>query len=124
MTCYGGMDVSARDGHVCVIDEARSRLVQQQGRTELSGLLRRLEPATASWPIVVESPCTGYGLVAGLQEADDDVGVAQTRGRSMITGAKVKTDRRDAWALATRLNAGMIPQASISPKDTLPSRCN
>jgi transposase len=40
----------------------------------------------------------------------------------MITGAKVKTDRRDAFALAKRLKAGMIPKASLYPKDARPIR--
>jgi transposase len=35
----------------------------------------------------------------------------------MITGAKVKTDRRDAFALAKLLRAGVIPEAYIYPKE-------
>lgn len=40
----------------------------------------------------------------------------------MLTGAKVKPDRRDALALAKLLKAGMIPQAYIYPKETRPIR--
>jgi hypothetical protein len=40
----------------------------------------------------------------------------------MITQAKVKTDRRDALALAKLLRAGLIPQAYIYPASTRPVR--
>jgi transposase len=45
-----------------------------------------------------------------------------TLGLQMITGAKVKTDRRDAYALARLLRAGMIPEAFIYPVETRPIR--
>jgi len=39
----------------------------------------------------------------------------------MITGAKVKTDPRDAFALAKPLKAGVIPKAYIYPRRPAPS---
>jgi transposase len=122
MTFDCGMDLSARDGHVCVIDEDLSCLVQQKVRNDLPALLRLIEPFTGSLQIVVESTFNGDWLVEGLQEAGYDVCLAHTLGLYMITGAKVKTDRRDALALAKLLKAGMIPQAYIYPKETRPIR--
>jgi transposase len=40
----------------------------------------------------------------------------------MITYAKVKTDRRDAFTLANLLRAGVIPKAYIYPAETRPVR--
>jgi transposase len=40
----------------------------------------------------------------------------------MITGAKVKTDRRDAFSLARLLRLDAVPEAYIYPKDTRPIR--
>ncbi len=122
MTFYCGMDLSARDCQVCVIDEDLSCLVQQKVRNELPSILRLIEPFKASLQIVVESTFNWYWLVDGLQEAGYDVCLAHTLGLYMITGAKVKTDRRDALALAKLLKAGMIPKAYIYPKDTRPIR--
>ena len=48
--------------------------------------------------IVVESTFNWYWLVDGLQEAGYKVRLAHTLGLYMITGAKVKTDKRDALA--------------------------
>jgi transposase len=106
-----GMDLSTRDCHVGVIDENLSGLVQQQVRHELAGILRLIEPFNARLHLGVERTCNWDWLVDGLQEAGDDVCLAHTLGLSMITGAKVKTDRRDALALAKLLKAGMIPKA-------------
>ena len=117
-----GMDLRARACHVGVIDEARSLLVQHKGRNERAGILRRLEPFNASLHIVVESTFTWYWLVDGLQEAGSDVCLAQTLGLSLITGAPGNTARRDAWAVATLLKAGMIPRASLYPHETRPLR--
>jgi transposase len=122
MPCYGGMDVSASDGPVCVIDDNLSLLVPQKVRNELPSLITLIEPFTDTLQSVVESPFKWSWLVDGLQEAGSEVCLAQTLGLYRITGAKVKTERRDAWAWATRLKAGMIPQASSSPQATRPIR--
>ena len=52
----------------------------------------------------------------GLQEAGYDVRLAHTLGLHMITGAKVKTDRRDAYKQTKLLRMGEIPEAYIYPK--------
>jgi transposase len=122
MTFYCGMDLSARACHVCVIDEDLSLLVQQKVRYARSGMLRRSEPFKASLQIVVESTFHWSWLVDGLPEAGDDVCLAHPLGLTMIAGAKVKTARRDALALAKLLKASMIPKAYLYPKDTRPIR--
>jgi transposase len=122
MAFYCGMDLSARDCQVCVIDEDLSPLVQEKVRNELPRIIRLIEPFKETLQIVVESTFNWYWLVDGLQGAGYQVCLAHTLGLYMITGAKVKTDRRDALALAKLLKAGMIPKAYIYPKDTRPIR--
>ena len=80
MTFYCGMDLSARDCQVCVIDEDLSCLVQQKVRNDLPALLRLIEPFTGSLQIVVESTFNWDWLVDGLQEAGYDVCLAHTLG--------------------------------------------
>jgi transposase len=122
MKFYCGMDLSARDCQVCVIDDNLSLLVQQKVRNELPSIITLIEPFKETLQIVVESTFNWYWLVDGLQEAGYEVCLAHTLGLYMITGAKVKTDRRDALALAKLLKAGMIPKAYIYPKATRPIR--
>jgi len=113
---YGGIDLSARDSQVCVIDAEHTRHVEQKVPNVLDDIDRLLAPYKAHLKIVVESTFNWYWLIDGLQERGYEVCLAHTLGLYMITGAKVKTDRRDAFALAKLLSAKMIPEAYIYPK--------
>ena len=48
MKFYCGIDLSARDCHVCVIDEHLKVMVQQKLRNELTKIVKLLEPYKAS----------------------------------------------------------------------------
>ena len=122
MQFYCGIDLSARTSQVYVIDEEISVLVQKKVRNELHEIIKLIEPYKDSLQTVVESTFNWYWLVDGLQEAGFDVLLAHPYGLYMITGAKVKTDRRDAFALAKLLRAGVIPEAYIYPKEHRPVR--
>jgi len=119
---YCGIDLSASTSHPCVVDEALSIQLQQKTANELHGIVHLLDPFKPNLQIVVESTFNWYWLVDGLQPAGFDVCLAHTLGLSMITAAKVKTDRRDAFTLAKLLRAGVIPKAYIYPAKTRPLR--
>jgi hypothetical protein len=90
------MDLSARDCPVWVIKADLACLLQQQVRHERPRILRLSEPCNAGLQIVVESTFLWSWFVDGLQEAGYHVCLAHTLGPSMLTGATVNTDRRDA----------------------------
>ena len=117
MQFYCGIDLSSRSSQVCVVDERISVLVQQKAPNELPRIIELIEPYKENLETVVESSFNWYWLVDGLQEEGFDVCLAHPLGLCMITGAKVKTDRRDAFALAKLLRAGVIPEAYIYPKE-------
>lgn len=118
MKLYCGIDLSARHSQVCVIDEDLSILVQEKVRNELPRILSLIEPYKETLETVVESSFNWYWLVDSLQDEGFDVCLAHPHGLYMITGAKVKTDRRDAFALAKLLRVSAIPKAYIYPKET------
>ncbi len=122
MIFYCGIDLSAGDSHLCVLDENLSIHLQQKAANELTSIANLLEPFKPHLQIVVESTFNSYWLVDGLQEPGFDVSLAHTLGLAMITQAKVKTDRRDAFTLAKLLRAGVIPKAYIYPSTTRPVR--
>src|SRR5258708_9732737 len=122
MKFYCGIDLSARDCHVCVIDEQLKVVVQQKLRNELPKICQLLEPYQGNLKIVGESTFTWYWLIDGLQVAIFEVVLAHPLGLYLITGAKVKTDRRDAYALAKLLLVGAVPAAYIYPVETRPVR--
>jgi transposase len=119
---YCGIDLSARDSHLCVIDESLSIHLQQKAANELPRIARLLEPFKPDLKIVIESTFNWYWLVDGLKDLGFDLSLAHTLGLAMITQAKVKTDRRDAFTLAKLLRAGVIPKAYIYPAETRPLR--
>ena len=98
MSFYCGIDLSARDSHLCVINQQLARLVDQKVKNDLSFIISVLEPYKADLQIVVESTFNWYWLVDGLRAAGFQVCLAHTLGLYMITGAKIKTDRRDAFS--------------------------
>src|SRR5438105_8806151 len=122
MKFYCGIDLSARDCHVCVIDESRTIVAPHKMRNDLSGIIKLLRPYKANMKLVIESNFNWYWLVDGLQAEGFDVGLAHTLGLYLITGAKVKTDRRDAYSLAKLLLVGAVPAAYIYPVETRPVR--
>lgn len=122
MAYYWGLDLGARDCQICVIDEDLSVRVEEKVINHLPGIIRRLEPYKENLHIVVESTFNWYWLIDGLRQGGYEVCLAHTLGLYLITGAKVKTDRRDALALAKLLKAGLIPQAYIYPAQTRPVR--
>jgi len=122
MKFYCGIDLSARDCHVCVIDQQLKIGVQQKLRNELPKICQLLAPYKANLKIVVESTFNWYWLIDGLQAEGFEVVLAHTLGLYLITGAKVKTDRRDAYSLAKLLLVGAVPAAYIYPPETRPVR--
>jgi transposase len=122
MKFYCGIDLSARDCHLCVIDEQLKVILRQKLRNDLKQICALLEPYKGRLKIVVESTFNWYWLIDGLQAAGFEVVLAHTLGLYLITGAKVKTDRRDAYALAKLLLVGAIPAAYIYPVETRPVR--
>src|SRR5437016_12259362 len=94
MKFYCGIDLSARDCHVCVIDEQLKIVIEQKLRNELTKICQLLEPYKAKLKIVVESTFNWYWLIDGLQAEGFEVVLAHTLGLYLITGAKLKTDRR------------------------------
>ncbi len=100
MKFYCGIDLSARDCHICVIDGRVKIVWEQKVRNDIKRITKLLEPFKANLQIVVESTFNWYWLVDGLRAAGFDVVLAHTLGLYLITKAKVKTDRRDAFSLA------------------------
>lgn len=119
---YCGIDLHARTSQICIIDEEGRRVDKANLKNDLSLILRFLKPYGKGLRIVIESTINWYWIVDGLKEAGYDVRLAHTLGLYMITGAKVKTDRRDAFKLARLLRMGEIPEAYIYPKEKRPLR--
>ena len=97
---YCGIDLHARNSQLCVVDDDGHKCAEAKVSNDLAAILDFLAPYGSDVSIAIESTLNWYWLVDGLMEAGFDVHLAHTLGLYMITGAKVKTDRRDAYKLA------------------------
>ena len=122
MVFYCGIDLHAKKSQLCIIDKDGKKVKEGNLNNDLSLILEFLEPFGKDVHIVIESTINWYWIVDGLMEEGYDVRLAHTLGLYMITGAKVKTDRRDAFKLAKLLRMGEIPEAYIYPKEKRPLR--
>jgi transposase len=122
MGVYCGVDLHSRSSQVCVVNEEGELLVNRKVPNRIEDILRVLEPFGPRISVAVESTFNWYWLVDGLQDAGHDIHLGHPLKLAMISKAKVKTDRRDAWTLARLLRAGDFPEAYIYPRETRPIR--
>lgn len=121
-TYYVGIDLHTKNCVWCIIDTKGHRVAEDKRPNDPDRILDFLTPYGPDLQIAIESTINWYWLVDGLQDAGYDVHLAHTLGLFMITGAKVKTDRRDAFKLAKYLRLEELPEAYIYPRDQRPLR--
>lgn len=117
MRFYCGIDLHAKDCFLCVIDDKDRVYLREKVANDLGVILDLLRSFSPRPCVAVEATLNWYWLVDGLQGAGFNVKLAHSLGLYMITGAKVKTDRRDAFSLAKLLRLDAVPEAYIYPKD-------
>ncbi len=118
MGFYCGIDLHSKISQIAVIDDALSVLLNQKLANDLGAILGVLATIQEKPRIVIESTFNWYWLVDGLQDAGYKVVLAHTLALSMITRAKVKTDRRDAVILARLLRMNEVPEGYIYPRES------
>ena len=122
MRFYCGIDLHAKDSYLCVIDRKEKIHLRKKVPNQLPIILHELDQFSPKPSVVLESTLNWYWIVDGSQEAGFNVKLAHIFGLRMITGAKVKTDRRDAFGLAKLLRLDAVPEAYIYPKEKRPAR--
>jgi transposase len=108
-----GLDVHACESTLAVFDQATGEVVTRRvaGRPhELLACLRAIAPPLRA---VYEAGPTGYGLVRRARAEGIDVCVCAPGRSERRPGDRVKTDKRDAIALARRLAAGDLTLVSV-----------
>ena len=119
MKYYCGIDLHTRDSVLCVID-AKDRIhLRERVRNCIFTIVEMLDSFSSRPSVVVEATLNWYWLVDGLKDHGFKVKLAHTYGLSMITGAKVKTDQRDAFTLARLLRLDAVPEAKLQRSASL-----
>lgn len=122
MRYYCGIDLHANNSVLCIIDETDKIHMREKVPNCIFTITEKLNGFSPRPEVVIEATLNWYWLVDGLQEEGFEVKLAHTYGLSMITGAKVKTDKRDAFTLAKLLRIKAIPEAYIYPSEKRPIR--
>ena len=97
---YVGIDLHTRFAQICVLDAQGNQMLNTRCPCYLDQICSLLAPFGDKPMIAVESTYNWYWLVDGLMDLGYDVRLAHAFGLRLITKAKVKTDRRDAYRLA------------------------
>ena len=121
-TYYCGIDLHARFSVLGILDDQGQKVDEAKLDNDLSTIVDFLAPYGPDLHIAIESTINWYWLVDALQDEGYDVHLGHTLGLYMITGAKIKTDRRDAFKLAKYLRMEEFPEAYIYPKEKRPLR--
>lgn len=108
MKHYAGIDVSLKESHVCIVDEAgeieREAVVASEPAA-LSGFLQGLGLRLER--VGLEAGPLSQWLYAGLQAADLPVVCLETRQvKAALSAMTVKTDRKDARGIAQVVRTG------------------
>lgn len=113
MDLYCGIDLGSRRSQVCVVDAAGVVQLERGVANELSSLCSLLGGRGDTVHVVVDATFNWYWIVDGLLDHGYDVVLAHPLALRAITTARVKTDRRDARALAQLHRLRAIPRAAI-----------
>lgn len=122
MRYYCGIDLHATNSVICVIDDQEEIHFRGKVPNCIFEITEKLNVFSPKPEVVVEATLNWYWLIDWLQDDGFNVKLAHTYGLHMITGAKVKTDKRDAFTLAKLLRLGAIPEAYIYPSEKRPVR--
>ncbi|MBU0755334.1 MAG: IS110 family transposase [Planctomycetes bacterium] len=122
MKYYCGIDLHASNSVLCVIDETERIHLRKKVPNCIFTITEMLNGFSPRPEVVIEATLNWYWLVDWLQEDGFNVKLAHTFGLHMITGAKVKTDDRDAFTLAKLLRIKAIPESYIYPSEKRPIR--
>ena len=118
MAFYCGIDLHSKISQVAVIDDSLEVLVNKKVANDIGAIIELLSAIPGKTKVVLESTFNWYWLVDGLQDSGYEVVLAHTLALSMITRARVKTDRRDAVVLARLLRMDEVPEGYIYPRET------
>ena len=115
---YSGIDLHSNNSVVTVTDEEDRVMAEKRLPNDLATILGFLLPWRDELVgVVVESTYNWYWLVDGLQEAGYRVHLAHCSAIKKYEGLKHSGDEADARHLAHLLRLGILPTATILPRE-------
>jgi transposase len=123
MTYYAAIDLHSNNGVLTVIDENEKILKQKKLPNLLGGFVSELAPYRQELAsVAVESTFNWYWLVDGLASVGFPMVLVNTTAIPQYDGLKRADDNTDSFGLARLSLLGILPTASIYPKEERPTR--
>jgi transposase len=108
---YVGIDVHKKNLQVCVVDGEGNRISDCRLANELESVYGFFDRIETPAGIALEATHNWGMLYDMLSDLGFDVHICHSKEAKMIGLASVKTDKVDAFKLATLLRVGLLPEA-------------
>lgn len=110
---YIGIDVHKKNLQVCVVDQAGCRLSDCRLENQPSSVLGHFSRIEMPAAVALEATHNWGMLYDLLSGRGFEVHICHSKEAKMIGLASVKTDKVDAYKLATLLRVGLLPEAYV-----------
>src|SRR5437763_11251455 len=118
MAHFVGLDVSAKETSVCVVDDTGKVILEQKVATEPADIIALLSSLGVTYGrIGIEAGPLSQWLVNALTAADLPVICVETRHmKALLTAQQInKTDRNDARGIAQMMRVGLSKPVHVMP---------
>ena len=112
---YCGIDLHARTMYLCILNQAGHVLLEQNIRCDPALFLRTIAPYRDDLVVAVERIFTWYWLADLCSREGIPFVLGHALYMKAIHGGKAKSDKIDAFKIATLLRGGTIAQAYAYP---------
>ena len=110
---YVGIDVHKKNLQVCVLDSDGNRMSDCRVANQPDSVVGRFAKVMLPASVALEAT-HNWGMLYDLLSGQGfDVHICHSREAKLIGLASVKTDRVDAYKLATLLRVGLLPEAYV-----------
>ena len=108
---YGGIDLHSKSMVVCIMDKAGNIVLRKTIPNDFSVFLHLVTSYKNSITFAVEATFNWYWLVDECRKNQINIYLAHAYNMRLIHGTKNKSDKLDAFKIASLLRAGLLPYA-------------
>jgi len=117
-----GIDLHAKTMYLCILDREGQVLLHENITSRPEAFLEAVSPCRDDLVVAVECMFTWYWLADLCRREGIEFVLGHALYRKAIHGGKAKSDRIDAYMIASLLRGGNLPQAYVYPPELRATR--
>jgi transposase len=117
-----GIDLHAKTMYLCILDRDGQTVLHKNVRSCPEAFLAAIEPFRDDLVVAAECTFTWYWLADLCRREGIEFVLGHALYMKAIHGGKEKSDRLDAFKIATLLRGGLLPQAYVYPPEMRATR--